>query len=142
MSSKPLFEVTETGCIVPLQRKLHWDGYYVVTRRKNGKKIHIMFHRLVWELEYGEIPKGYSLHHTCHNRACCNINHLILLSNSEHARLHNHERYGFRKEQAEAYWLAHPEVTGTALGKQFGVSFSIGCRWIREWKAQRLSLAE
>lgn len=146
MSSKPLFEVTETGCIVPFQRKLNWDGYYRVpspTRTlKNGKKARVMFHRLVWELEYGAIPKGYSLHHTCRNRACCNIEHLVLLSKSEHAKLHNHERYAFRKEKAKDYWLEHPKVTGTALGEMFGVSFSIGCRWIREWKAQRLSLAE
>lgn len=146
MSSEPKFEVTETGCIVPLQRKLNRDGYYRVPHPtkllRNGKKARVMYHRLLWEQENGAIPEGYSIHHICRNRACCNINHLVLMTKAEHAKLHNHERYSYHKEHAKDYWLEHQKVTGTALAEKFGVSFSIGCRWIREWKAQRLSLVE
>lgn len=145
MRGKPL-ETQElpNGCIVPTSHKLNFDGYYRVPHPtkylRNGRKARIMYHRLLWEEAYGmEVPKGYSLHHICHNRACCNLDHLVCLSNSEHAKLHNKERYSSRKEYAHAYWLEHPEITGTALGEMFNVSFSNGCRWIREWKVQRLS---
>ena len=30
--------------------------------------------------------------------------------------------------------VSHPNITGTALGEKFGVSFGAACKWIRKWK--------
>ena len=35
-------------------------------------------HRVAWELVHGPIPAGMMIDHLCHNRACCNVNHLRL----------------------------------------------------------------
>ena len=133
------FETTDKGCIVPTNRKLSYDGYYKVNhptkRRACGRKCCIAYHRLLWELKYGEVPEGYALHHKCHNRACCNTDHLVLMTITDHSKLHNDERYGDRKERAKKYWLQN-RCTGTSLSRLFGVSDSMGCRWVRGWKKE------
>ena len=45
-------------------------------------------HRVAYEREHGRIADGMTLHHVCGNRLCVNVEHLELLSASEHARLH------------------------------------------------------
>jgi HNH endonuclease len=32
--------------------------------------------RVLWRKHRGPIPAGHDLHHTCHNRACVNLDHL------------------------------------------------------------------
>lgn len=139
---KPLvLETTETGCIVPTSHKLNKDGYFRYRgfeSNEKGRKKLVMYHRLVWERAYGTIPEGCEIDHICRNRACCNLAHLQCLEGHEHTVKGNKLRYKERKEDAYVYWLKH-QCTGTKLAKEFGVSFSIGCRWIRDWKAQRLS---
>jgi HNH endonuclease len=44
-------------------------------------------HRLAWKLAYGEIPKGFDVHHTCRNKACVNLAHLQLVTEADHIRL-------------------------------------------------------
>lgn len=65
--------------------KLNKDGYF---RCRIGDK-NVMYHRYIYEQTYGTIPENCSVHHICENRACCNIEHLRLISKSEHASLHN-----------------------------------------------------
>ena len=137
MRGKPLeFEVTSSGCIVPTSHRLNADGYfrtrdYRVTTP--GRKPLIMYHRLVWEEHNGAIPEGYEVDHKCRNRACCNIDHLQLLSGYEHTVKTNKERYSDRKEKAMEYWKS-TGCSGVDLAKEFDVSFSIACRWIKGWK--------
>ena len=45
-------------------------------------------HRYVYETLRGPIPVGRHLHHTCQTKACCNPDHLIPLTPSEHAKEH------------------------------------------------------
>ena len=146
MRGKPLIlQKTETGCIVPLSHKLNQDGYFRYRDPRfegKGRSPLIMYHRYVWEETYGEIPKGYEIDHLCHNRACCNIDHLQCIKVNTHKVKHNTTRYKDRKEKAKEYWKAHQDTSGTALASLFCVSFSSACKWIREWKVQRLSVME
>ena len=62
MRGKPLkFKLLENGCVIPTTHKLNSDGYFRYHRPGIGKgrKPLVMFHRLVWEKTYGEIPEGY-----------------------------------------------------------------------------------
>jgi len=126
------FNITETGCKVPVNHKLNKDGYF--RKHINGKAQ--MYHRYTWELVNGTIPNGYEVNHLCKNRACCNIEHLELLLRSEHRTKDNTGRNKDRKDAAKDYWLKN-QCTGVMLGEIFGVTFSTGCRWIREFKLNR-----
>lgn len=129
MVKKLTLVTTSSGCVVPSSHKLNHDGYF----RKciNGKNM--MYHRYVYEDYFGPIMEGYEVDHKCKNRACCNINHLQLLKSSQHRSKDNKGRNGDRKKLAYEFWREH-NCTGTALANKFGVSFSAGCKWIREWK--------
>ena len=54
-----------TGAIKDTGYGAMWDGKRVVRP-----------HRWNWEREHGTIPPGTDLDHTCHNRACVNLDHL------------------------------------------------------------------
>ena len=49
-------------------------GYGQFTRNKK----YWTTHTFVYTQIYGEIPKGSVIRHICHNRKCCNPNHLII----------------------------------------------------------------
>lgn len=53
-------------------------GYGMVGSGK-GKET-ILVHRYVWEQTRGPIPAGIFIDHQCRNRACCNIQHLRLVT--------------------------------------------------------------
>ena len=126
---KLILKTTESGCIVPTSHKLNADGYF--RKRINGELI--MYHRYVWTKEHGEIPEGYEVDHKCRNRACCNVEHLQVLSSKEHTIKTNVERFSERKLKAKSYWETY-KPTGTKIAEIFNVSFSSACKWIREWK--------
>lgn len=54
---------------------------YGVVRIKNSN---YMAHRVGYELECGEIPIGYDIHHKCENPSCINPYHLIAITHQEH----------------------------------------------------------
>jgi hypothetical protein len=134
MARKPLmFKHQEgTNCIVPVSHKLNADGYF---RKRFSDGRLKMYHVYIWEKHNGLAPVGYEIHHTCGNRACCNPDHLECIDGHEHAVLGNQERYAERQQKAKEYWKAST-CTGTHLASRFGVSFSIGCEWIRKWKME------
>jgi hypothetical protein len=43
-------------------------------------------HRVVWELKHGPIPEGMTIDHLCRVRACCNTEHMELVSQGENVR--------------------------------------------------------
>lgn len=146
MRGKPLvLKQLDNGCIIPLSHKLNKDGYFRThdpRYKGKGRSPLIMYHRYVWEENHGAIPAGYEIDHLCHNRACCNIEHLQCIPIVAHKVKHNTTRYADRKQAAKEYWLSHVEITGTTLASLFNVSFGSACKWIREWKVQRLSETE
>ena len=59
-------------------------GYYHAHFGKTTK----LLHRQVWEDNYGEIPKGYHIHHIDENKDNNTIDNLELLNMHEHLRNH------------------------------------------------------
>lgn len=66
-------------------------------------------HRVVYELLVGRIPAGLHVHHRCHNRACCNPDHLELVRPSEHSAQHR------REEAAQGRGWHAPEARALAI---------------------------
>ena len=74
-----------TSDCIPGLGTLRADGYRV--RNVEGTVLYV--HRMAWEARNGVIPAGHAIHHRCMNRECVNLDHLDLLTNSDHSRLHN-----------------------------------------------------
>ena len=74
-------EQTDSGC-QQWTRGLN-RGY----GRLNTKDGSQYTHRIIWEETNGPVPSGMCVDHICHNRSCCELSHLRLVSakeNSEH----------------------------------------------------------
>jgi hypothetical protein len=82
-----------TGCWIG-NFALNSDGYcrpaigeyYRSGSRMRRKRMPL--HVYMYQKYYGSIPKDYELHHTCENRACCNIFHLKPILRKEHCKIH------------------------------------------------------
>lgn len=61
------------------------DGYFYA---RFGEKMPAL-HRVVWSHYFGEIPKGYIVHHIDGDKNNNNIENLRLVSHSEHTQIHN-----------------------------------------------------
>lgn len=143
-----LFKELDNGCIVCTSHKLDRRGYLLIRdpryADRKGEEPRIFYHRYVWELNYGKIPEGYEVHHLCHNRACCNINHLQCLAKSEHSRVHITETLDKRysknfvriKHEAKEYWLQHYGISCCKLAGIFDVNPKTAWQWIHKWKSE------
>lgn len=78
--------VNENGCWI-WQGQMMPNGYGQIGVRRR----HTYVHRAAYEYVHGSIPRGMHVHHLCHTRACCNPEHLDLLTPFEHARVHREE---------------------------------------------------
>lgn len=54
-------------------------GYVRTGGGGNAKRVH----RVVWEMARGPIAPGLLLRHLCHNKVCCNLDHLALGTQKE-----------------------------------------------------------
>ena len=71
-------------------KKDNKTGYYLSSGNLvNGKRIRL--HRYIWEYYYGEIPKGYDIHHKDHNKDNNDISNLEMLLKKDHIYLHKRE---------------------------------------------------
>lgn len=65
------------------------DGYYRSSLTKGGK----LLHRAIWEIEKGEIPNGWHVHHIDGNPGNNSIFNLHAIGQSEHAVLHPRKKH-------------------------------------------------
>jgi len=49
-------------------------------------------HRAIFIEKFGNIPKGLEVHHICHNKLCLNVEHMVLMTRTQHALLSLRER--------------------------------------------------
>lgn len=119
----------EGGCFVPLNMALNKDGYFRKWWKGSGYE---MFHRFMWRVHNNVkvIPKGYGINHKCNNRACCNPNHLELLSRKEHLELTNRKRYRRNILSGKLDFLAG--YTRIEVADKQNVSYSTACKWANE----------
>ena len=68
-------------------------GYVKI--KLNGKDV--FEHKIIWIKHYGEIPKGFVIHHKDIDRKNNNIRNLIMLRKKEHDKLHWKLRKGVTK---------------------------------------------
>ena len=82
--TQPEIGYMEQPCLIfGLDGPCHvFSGY--VSRKGYGQIHHsgkvVPVHRYCWELIYGLIPDDMVIDHQCRNRACCNIEHLRLVT--------------------------------------------------------------
>ena len=109
-------------CIVPSDGYINTDGYIRVLDkpRSCGGRLK-MLHRIEWEKINGSIPDDYEINHKCKNRMCCNVNHLEILTKSDHKSKDNSLRYKEREDQIVAFYMKN-EITQQELADTFGVS--------------------
>lgn len=74
-----------TPCVEWKGSKTH-NGYGRVRRRRISKSP-LLAHRYLWEQANGPIPKGMVVMHTCDNRGCVNIDHLMVGTQGDNLRM-------------------------------------------------------
>jgi HNH endonuclease len=62
----------------------HKDGYR--WEWDSATKREVLAHRLAWERRFGPIPEGLVIMHVCDNRACKNLDHLVLGTQGDNVR--------------------------------------------------------
>ena len=120
---------TSTSCLVPSDGHRNHDGYIRVLDkpRSEGGRL-VMLHRLEWEKVNGPIPDGHNINHKCKNRECANVNHLEVLTLSEHAALDNSTRYRDKEQELVAYIMLNPDLSQEQIAQDMGVSQSTVCK--------------
>ena len=66
-------------------------GKYYILRADYKHRTGEMLHRAIWKKHFGEIPKGYVIHHIDHNPDNNDISNLECISNREHCQRHMRE---------------------------------------------------
>lgn len=69
-----------------------WNGAHTrgrpVTHRRGELPPNQYVARVVWADAHGPIPDGMQVHHTCENKACVRLDHLLLVTPEQHRALH------------------------------------------------------
>jgi hypothetical protein len=68
----------DNGCLVFTGKRTKW-GYGMIWTSQHMR----VAHRVLWEVERGPIDPKLELDHLCRNRACCNLDHLEIVTHRE-----------------------------------------------------------
>lgn len=90
------FEISNFGNVKPgILFKIPYDGSINIYRGRrcvasNARTKYggMVIYRLVYQLFVGPIPKGYVVHHKDHNKLNDKLDNLVLMTKSDHMRLH------------------------------------------------------
>lgn len=73
------YYINDNGCHICTSHCFNHSGYPLI--RNKGKKM--IMSRYIYELNYGKIPKGMCVLHSCDNPNCINIEHLRIGTHQE-----------------------------------------------------------
>ena len=129
-----------SGCI-------EWDsgldryGYGVFRYRDTGGCRHVLgAHRAAWLSAVGPIPPGLLIDHLCRNRACVNVEHMEVVTNSENILRGDHSnkagRSGRKKSAEPQSCPTHGRSDGYVYTDLRGYS-RWTCRPCRATRAER-----
>lgn len=104
-----------TECVV-WTKGVNGDGYGQVRVGPSMHKVHV----LEYERHHGPVRGGNHVHHKCENKRCYNIDHLELLTPSDHHRLHAEKMTEEQAIYAMARMLAGE--TQKSVAAHFGVT--------------------
>lgn len=126
---------TQTNFQTPLTNESHcveWTGKF--TRDGYGQtwigKTNHLTHRLAYIEAYGQIPAGKEISHSCHNRKCCNPDHLEALTHAENIRKINEsgrakkKRVYLKKEVREYIRENEMDIRTDVLCQKYNISFA------------------
>lgn len=72
-----------------LKFTINKNGYFECTTKDR-----LMLHNYVWEKHNGKIPIGYEIHHIDFNKVNNHIDNLLLVTPSEHTKIHSNHKNG------------------------------------------------
>jgi hypothetical protein len=94
------FENRDLACVDDHSfRRDKRTGYYLSSAVIEGYKRRVRLHVYIWEKLNGKIPKGYHVHHIDGNTQNNEPENLVLLSVSEHRKVHAETMPESRKEK-------------------------------------------
>ena len=93
-------------------------GYYL------NSTIRKRLHRYVFEKMHGEIPKGYHVHHADHNKENNEPDNLMLLTGSQHEKLH-----GLEMTEEERAWCRNNIIENAVPAAKEWHNTSEGSEW-------------
>lgn len=74
------------------------NGYYAATE---GDREYL--HRAVWKLHFGDIPEGFEVHHVDEDKTHNHPSNFLLLTSSDHGKLHGFAGCTSRKQRSEQW---------------------------------------
>ncbi len=126
------FVTLDNGCMVCISHKPRHCGYLQKGWVINGKLVLEQFHRFIYKARVGPIPEGFDIDHLCHNRLCCNPEHLECLSKDEHRRRPKYTSKWGKSTQARLVW-DQGGITRKELATLFGVPYTTARSWVQKW---------
>lgn len=108
--------------------KQHFEGvnYYLCGSYFQNSRIRKRLHQAVYEKNFGEIHKGFHVHHVDKNKTNNNPENLVLINSNEHLSMHHKgvkEREGFMQELQEHAKKWHASEKGREWHKVHYESF-------------------
>jgi hypothetical protein len=85
-------DLLEGQSIRAFSTMIHKDGHWRVLGFSNGKVKHQYTARMVWECFHGKIENELILHHIDYNKLNNKLSNLMLMTNSDHNKIHINDR--------------------------------------------------